>query len=483
MQAPNYYEQPLPSDLMQNMMYDGIYASAFGKTDLTARRKVFINAEQNQSVTPTNGSNNKITIRIPRDGLGDMQTAVISFNLTITAPTVVGGDSSTTLSVFPQGGIAALFNRIRWYQSGNLDIEDVQNYNQIKLNVMDQNNTVQWNLGSGSIMEGRNIGPLACCPGNPGYQFWTQQGTSLFNQFLHSPMLGSFYSNQLWPFFALPTSYMDIYYEVPTVAFQAFIISGSGTSVNNNLQYTVSNVQLYYDCVYVNNAVMAEIDKVLTSPAGWQVHFPTFITVNSPNQTSTTIAQQFSVRAGSIKSVFMIGQPINWVNSLNYPSLKSTFYGLSQAQWKLNQQLYPQEPITSDQGLYYYMKEAFGSLNTMFCGGNVGDPHQTQPYNLDIIPGENSSGVLPNGGIQNSLKWGTYTYSQVCMPSYSFDLDHDETKITGVTTNLTATDIQFLAQFRTLGDTGGYNVLLVAFIDCIFTMQGVGGAAVGKLDK
>lgn len=148
-------------------------------------------------------------------------------------------------------------------------------------------------------------------------------------------MAGFFFADQYIPAYILPNLQIEIYF----ATFAAAVISQSSSSFGsinfNTGTFLVQNARIYYDVVYLKPGPQAEVNAALASADGWRIHYQTWVTYFTQGITTVNSNPQFSVRAGSIKSVLFLGAPSNWESS-QFDYLKSTMTNLTSVQFKVS---------------------------------------------------------------------------------------------------------------------------------------------------
>lgn len=466
--AQAYYEEPLPSDQMRELLTISKQFTTFGSSIIASRKSTYIDAQNKQ----TGGPGQKTVFQLPRDGFLDPQTVSIEFQLNVKPDTGSGGSVNTWL----QYGVSDIINRMQLNFMGGSDVENIESYNKIKAFLLQHNNTAQWWQTSGCILEGM----LAV-----GDSFWVAQtpvangGTGVLTQetWNHTPMLGVLFSDAYLPLMALPTMQIIIYWENFAPAFIS-TAAGGVTITYNTGTYSVSNLRLRYDVVYLKPEAQAAVLAQMASEGGWKMHYQTWLSTYSTGISTQNFNAQFSIRAGSIKSAFFLAAPTTW-NSTQYDYLKSTIYLLTSAQFKVNNTLYPLEAMTSDQELYREFCKALGVYNTMYRGGLVyrkQTPTAAGPVSLFTLPIVTATTAQP----LNQFIWTSLHLAGTVLAAYNWDLENDEGIISGLSTNITGTDI--VVQIAR-GDATALDVLLASFVDAVITFKGTFDSANAQIDR
>ena len=460
-----YVEQVMPTDQMRNLLgTQSRMFKPFGSSSIQSRKTVEQDARDKQTAGPAPGQQ-KTTFIIPSDGFLDPQTVTLTFSLTVTPDSATDARGNpTTAYTFTNYGVGDLINRIRLYVNGGTELENIEYYNRTLAIFRQHYNTAQWLGTTGAILEGW---------GHVGNDWWTRAPGSngaADKVFHHAPMLGTLVVENYLPLAIIPQLQIDIWWELFSAAFTS--VAPTGVTINFNTgTYAISNLKLKYDIVYFKPDAQAMILAELQRDEGWNMHIQSFNNYSSVGLSGQNFDINFPVRVGSVKSVYLLGSPIAW-NSTQYDSLVSNWTGLTSFQIKVNQTLYPQEPILDDELLYKEFQEALGTLNTMYKGGLVTDAIANGSTSLYTIPLVAATPTQP----LNNYVWSSSTtvpYGTV-VPSYEFDLENDENIISGLSTNQTATDIICKIARST---TTPQNAWLVCFIDKVITIKGTAAAA------
>lgn len=482
-----YYGAMEISNQMQNLEFMGNLMSTFGGSEIVSRKSTYVQAQNQQVInSATGGQNQRTTFQLPRSGYIDMQTLAIYGTLNITA------DTNATYTTV-QYGVSDLIDRMRLYIQGNTEIEDVRFYNHVRANTIIHNNTVQWFETSASVLE-----------------LWGLYTSDNFSvgvspsgvPFYHSPMLGFLGSKNFFPAFVVGPLQLDIYWAaVP----DALISVQSAGFVPNTANYLIQNLRLYYDVCTLKAGLNDRVVEQVKSPLGWQVHYNSFETYDAPGlgQGSALFEQAFSVRLGSIKSVFAMFSP-SGARSTGYDYLMSQLPGHTQSQWRVNNVNFPEDPMTDDATVYREFCKAIGVLNTLYRGGVVRNIRHIQQMLTAVAGGSTlatgtghhnmavfNNGIAAGAGIVDVNNWtwssiaggisGVGTTGRNFIIAYEFEVENDDEKISGLTTSSSSADI--LIRVVRTGVTTGMDTFLAVLCDKIFTIQGAGDGAVTRVDK
>ena len=463
----SYYEEVMPTQQMRQM--SGIQSrlfKPFGSSSIASRKTIEMDARDKQTAGPVSG-NNKTTFILPTEGFLDPQTLSISFSLSVTPDSATDARGNpTTAYTFLQYSVSDLINRIRLYINGGTELENIEYYNRTRAMFLQHYNTAQWLQGPGSILEG--------C-GHVGNDWWTRpagQNGAADKIFEHSPMLGTFNGENYLPLALIPNIQMDIYWETFAAAFIS--TAPTGTTINFNTgTYAISDLKLKFDLVYFKQDAQAEILAEMSRDEGWNLHIQSFTNYSGTGYTTANFDAQFPVRVGSVKSAYFLASPTAWV-STQYDSLVGKINQLTTFQWKVNNTLYPQEPLNDDGIMYKEFCKALGVYNTMYRGGLFTDTIANGNSSLFTIP---MVAATPSQPLNNYV-WSSSVnipYGSV-IPAYDFDLENDENIISGLSTNVTASDV-ICKVTRPTGVSTPLNAYLICFIDKVVTIKGTAQSA------
>jgi len=468
MMSHTYWEEPNPSSQMHQLTATtSKLFKSFGQSDIVSRRTVKIDARDKQTAGPNSGQN-KTTFIFPREGFLDPQTVTLSFNISVTPDTATDPSANPTTSfTFLQYGINDLINRARLYINGGTDLENIEYYNRIRAMLRQHNDTAQYLQTSAAIMEGW---------GHVGDDWWSRAsglGGAADQTFETPIMFGTFFGDNYLPLQILPDVQIDLWWE--TFA-QCFISTApSGYTINFNTgSYTISNLKLNFDIVYFKSEAQKLIIDELQTDMGWKMHIQSWQSYSGTGYTTAAFDASFPVRLGSIKSAFFVAEPTTWRSS-QYDYLMSSINSLQSVQFKVNNTLYPVEPMQEDVIVYKEFVKALGVFATMYRGGLVSSSTRTQLYNIPYVPATTSQ------PLQNYV-WGSYYPYATIIAAYDFDLEHDENIISGLTTNTTASDIVVKVS-RPTGVSTPLDAFLLCFCDKIITIKGTAAAAAIQVDS
>jgi hypothetical protein len=518
-----YYEQMMPTNQMHNLMFNGGGFTGFGASQVTSRQSIYIQAQNIQTIDSRNGSGQKTTFEIPRSRYLDLQTLAIQGNVRIVSDQAnlasSGGANSVQFTTL-QYGFSDLVNRMVLYIQGTTPIEDVRYYNRIRANMMIHNNTAQWFHTSGGMFE--LWGRYSYDNFNPSAQSDVAPNGPIF---YHTPMFGFLAIQDFYPAFLAGNLQIDIYWEDAAAALVTSVNSNwDGVTLTGNANfplfntayYIVSNLRLYYDVVSVQQSVSDGVMARAASDTGMQFHYNSFEVYENGGISTGSFDVQFPVRLGSIKSVFLLTAPYAF-RSTRFDYLMSQLPGWQQAQFRVNNDNYPQDPMTDEETAYRHFCKALGNYNTMYRGGIVrskwlgtgttgynvnydgvatfGNGHfivLTMPYGTQQSTSGYPAGLLP----YNLWEWGVRDRTGAIFTglnfvlAYEWDLDNDPMHIAGLNTAQSSSDITVSVQ-RDLSSAGatlqGLLTPIVTYLVCLcdklFTIKLSGQSGVTTVDK